>query len=179
MNPTLHQIALHSRSRGSARCLLLALVLKADESGSCVVNNAVLGKLAGMARNHVCRAARRLVELGELVVEPMAGLNRVNRYQLLHFCAPEQTMSHSGAEQPSTPPPAPAEDPLEAIHRLRAEAWAAFDPHGRPWHYATDAEREAFANSEYGRAFHVSAEAFATQAGVSVSATGEIEQSSL
>jgi len=125
MTASSHRFALHSRSRGAARCLLLALALKADESGSCVENNAVLGKLAGMARNHVCRAARRLIELGELEVEPEAGPNRVNRYRLLQFCAPEQTMSHDGAHEPNEPPPAqsPAEDPLDAIHRLRAEAW--------------------------------------------------------
>ena len=167
-----------SRASGSARCLLLALALKADETGSCIENNAVLGKLAGMARNHVCRAARRLVELGELAVEPEAGPNRVNRYRLLHFCAPEQTMSHGGAEQPSTPPaptPPSAEDPLDAIHRLRAEAWQAFDPNGRTWHHSSEAERESFAVSEQGRLFLTSAEPLAVQAGISIAATGEIE----
>jgi hypothetical protein len=167
-------VAMQSHSRGAARSLLLALVLKADETGSCIENNAVLGKLAGMARNHVCRAARRLVELGELAVEPEAGLNRVNRYQLLHCCAPKQTMSHGGAEQPSTPPPAPAEDPIEAIHRLRAEWWAAFDPHGRTWHHSSEAEREAFARSEHGQTFLEATQDLAAAAGVTVSPDGHV-----
>ena len=166
-----------SRASGSARCLLLALALKADETGSCIENNAVLGKLAGMARNHVCRAARRLVELGELAVEPEAGPNRVNRYRLLHFCAPEQTMSHGGAEQPSTPPaptPPSAEDPLDAIHRLRAEAWQAFDPNGRTWHHSSEAEREAFTRSEHGQTFLAATQELAAAAGVTVSQDGHV-----
>jgi hypothetical protein len=172
-----HQIAVHSRSRGSARCLLLALALKADESGSCVENNAVLGKLAGMARNHVCRAARQLIELGELVVEPAAGPNRANRYQLLRFCPPEQPMSHVGAEDPSTPPaptPPSAEDPLDAIHRLRAGAWKAFDPNGRTWHHSSEAEREAFARSEHGQTFLEATQDLAAAAGVTVSPDGHV-----
>jgi hypothetical protein len=179
MNPTLHQIALRSRSRGSARCLLLALVLKADESGSCIENNAVLGKLAGMARNHVCRAARRLVELGELVVEPMAGANRLNRY-LLTCYALEQPVSHGGAQDQSVltpaPSPAPAEDSLEAIHRLRAQAWEAFDMNGRSWFCASDEEREGFAASEISRRLLESVSELAAAAGVRVAPTGDIEE---
>ena len=152
---------------------LLALALKADESGSCVENNAALGKLAGMARNHVCRAARRLIELGELAVEPEAGPNRVNRYRLLYVCAPEQSVSHDGAEQRSTPP-APTEDPLDAIHRLRAEAWEAFDPNGRSWFCASDEEKEGFAASDIGRRLLESVSELAAAAGVRVTPTGEI-----
>ena len=172
-----HHFALQSRSRGSARCLLLAIALKADESGSCVENNAVLGKLAGMARNHVCRAARRLVELGELAVEPEAGPNRVNRYRLLHFCAPAQPMSHCGAGEPSIPPapsPSLAEDPLDAICRLRAQAWTVFDPNGRAWHYSSEEERTAFARSEHSQTFLAATQDLAAAAGVTVSPDGHV-----
>jgi hypothetical protein len=130
-----------------------------------------------MARNHVCRAARRLIELGELVVEPMAGPNRANRYQLLRFCPPEQPMSHDGAEQPSTPPaptPPSAEDPLDAIHRLRSEAWTAFDPNGRSWFCASDDEKEGFAASDIGRRLLESVSELAAAAGVRVRPTGDV-----
>lgn len=175
MNSFADSIALQSRSRGSARSLLLALALKADETGSCVENNAVLGKLAGMARNHVSRAARRLVELGELVVEPMAGANRFNRYRLTVYAA-EEPVSHGGAEEPSalTPSPAPAEDPLDVIHRLRAEAWAEFDLHGRSWFCATDEEKEGFAASEIGQRLLGSVSELAAAAGVWVAPTGDV-----
>jgi len=169
-------MALQSRSRGSARCLLLALVLKADERGSCVENNAVLGRLAGMARNHVCRAARRLVELGELIVEPTAGPNRTNRYRLLHFCAPEQPMSHGGAVEPAAPPPEqpPAEDALDAISRTRAAAWEAFDMNGRAWHCSSEEERAAFARSEHGQTFLEATQDLAAAAGVIVAPDGHV-----
>jgi hypothetical protein len=172
------RVALHSRSRGSARSLLLALALKADETGSCVENNAILGKLAGMARNHVCRAARRLIELGELAVEPEAGPNRVNRYRLLQFCAPEQPVSRAGAQQePSTPPAPsslPAEGPVDAIYRMRAAAWEAFDMNGRTWHYSSEEERAAFARSEHGQAFLRATQELAAAAGVTVSQDGHV-----
>jgi len=131
-----------------------------------------------MARNHVCRAARRLIELGELVVEPMTGPNRVNRYQLLHFCAPAQPMSHDGADEPSTPPPTPpsAEDPLDAIHRLRAEACEAFDMNGRSWFCASDEEKEGFAASDISRRLLESVSELAAAAGVRVTPTGDIEE---
>jgi hypothetical protein len=165
-----------SRASGSARCLLLALALKADETGSCIENNAVLGKLAGRARNHVCRAARRLVELGELAVEPEAGPNRVNRYRLLQFRAPEHPMSHGGAEEPSTPPPTqpPTEDPLDAIHRLRSEAWTAFDPNGRTWQCSSEEERSAFARSDHGQTFLAATQELSAAAGVTVSPDGHV-----
>jgi hypothetical protein len=181
MIPTLQQIALTSPSRGASRLALLALLLEADEGGCCTASTERLAALAGCRRNHVSRAMQKLVAAGEVAVEPGRGPNRHNLYRVLCARSFDAEQSHDGADEPSTPPPTPpsAEDPLDAIHRLRAEAWAAFDPHGRPWHHASDAERDAFANSEHGRAFHVSAQTFATQAGVSVSATGEIKQSSL
>jgi hypothetical protein len=181
MNNEIAQIALQSCSRGSARLILLAILLESDPSGVCTASSKRLAALAGIQRNHVSRAAKQLAAAGEVTIEHMAGPDRCNLYRLLRMHEPVCGLSQDGAEQEPAPLqpallPPPAEDPLEAIHRLRAEAWAAFDPHGRPWHHATEAERDAFANSEYGRALHVSTEAFATQAGVSVSATGEIEQ---
>jgi hypothetical protein len=86
-------------------------------------------------------------------------------------------MSHDGAEQPSTPPaptPPSAEDPLDAIHRLRAEAWRAFDPYGRTWHHSSEAEREAFARSEHGQTFLEATQDLAAAAGVTVSPDGHV-----
>ena len=173
---TAPEIALRSRSHGAARRLLLGLLLEAGEDGCCVVTTAQLGAIAGMQRNHVSRAAGALVALGELSVEPMASANKVNRYRLT-LPVPGSPLSPAGATmvEPSAPPPAaPAPDPIDEIHRLRAEAWAAFDPHGRPWHHSSEAEREAFAESEHGRRFLSAVSELADAAGVRVAPTGEI-----
>ena len=178
MNTSAQHIALQSCSRGAARRLLLGLLLEAGEDGCCVVTTARLGALAGMKRNHVSRAAGALVALGELSVEPMASTNKVNRYRLT-LPMQESPLSPSGATtaEPSAPPPAaPAPEPIDEIHRLRAEAWAAFDPHGRPWHHATEAEREAFAESEHGRRFLSAVSELAGAAGVRVAPSGEIAE---
>ena len=172
MIPALHQVALKSPSRGAARLALFAILLEADDAGCCTASTERLAALAGCRRNHFSRAVQGLLAAGEVAVEPGRGPNRHNVYRVAE-------QSQAGAEDLSTPPQPPTEDPLDAIHRLRAEAWAAFDPNGRAWHHSSEAEREAFAVSEQGRLFLTSAEPLAVQAGISIAATGEIEQSSL
>ena len=178
MIPELHDIALQSPSRGASRLALFAILLAADEAGCCTASTERLAALAGCRRNHFSRAVQGLLAAGEVAVEPGRGPSRRNVYRVLSAESLNAQQSHGGAEQPSTPPaptPPSAEDPLDAIHRLRAEAWQAFDPNGRTWHHSSEAERESFAVSEQGRLFLTSAEPLAVQAGISIAATGEIE----
>jgi hypothetical protein len=177
MIPELHDIALQSPSRGASRLALFAILLAADEAGCCTASTERLAALAGCRRNHFSRAVQGLLAAGEVAVEPGRGPSRRNVYRILSAQSLNCEESHSGAEEPSAPPPAqpPAEDALDAVHRLRAEAWQAFDPNGRTWHHSSEAEREAFAVSEQGQLFLTSAEPLAVQVGISIAATGEIE----
>ena len=171
------QTALHSRSRGASRLALFAILLAADEAGCCTASTEQLAALAGCRRNHFSRAVQGLLAAGEVAVEPGRGPSRRNVYRVLCAESLNAQQSHGGAEQPSTPPaptPPSAEDPLDAIHRLRAEAWQAFDPNGRTWHHSSEAEREAFAESEHGRRFLSAVSELADAAGVRVAPTGEI-----
>jgi hypothetical protein len=171
-------IALRSPSRGASRLALFAILLAADEAGCCTASTERLAALAGCRRNHFSRAVQGLLAAGEVAVEPGRGPNRVNRYRLLQFCAPEQPVSRAGAQQePSTPPAPsslPAEGPVDAIYRMRAAAWEAFDMNGRTWHYSSEEERTAFARSEHGQTFLVATQELCAAAGVTVSPDGHI-----
>lgn len=179
MMPAVHQIALESQSRGAARLVLFAIALEADAAGVCTASTKRLAALAGIQRNHVSRATQQLVAAGEVAVEHMVGAGRRNIYRLLCSQRLACGLSQGGEDQKPAPQqpsflPEPSEHPLEAIHRLRAEAWAVFDPHGRPWHHANDAEREAFADSEQGRVFLSAVAELAAAAGVRVAPTGDV-----
>lgn len=156
-----------SPSRGAARLALFAILLEADEAGCCTASTERLAALAGCRRNHFSRAVQGLLAAGEVAVEPGRGPNRHNVYRVAE-------QSQAGAEDLSTPPQPPAEDAFDAIYRLRAEAWTAFDPNGRAWHHSSEAEREAFARSEHSQTFLAATQDFAAAAGVIVSPDGHV-----
>ena len=165
-----------SRSRGASRLALFAILLEADEAGCCTASTERLAALAGCRRNHVSRAMQKLVAAGEVAVEPGRGPNRHNLYRVLCARSFDAEQSHDGADEPSTPPPTPpsAEDPLDAIHRLRAEAGEAFDMNGRSWFCASDEERAAFARSEQSQTLLAATQDLAAEVGVTVSPDGHV-----
>lgn len=164
-----------SRSRGASRLALFALLLEADEAGCCTASTKRLAALAGCRRNHFSRAVQGLLAAGEVAVEPGRGPNRCNVYRVLCAQSLNAEQSHGGAEKPTAPlPPRPTEDPLDAVHLLRAEAWEAFDPNGRTWHYSSEEERTAFARSEHGQTFLATTQDLAAAAGVTVSPDGHV-----
>ena len=174
MSQSAHQIALQSRSRGASRLALFAILLAADEAGCCTASTERLAALAGCRRNHFSRAVQGLLAAGEVTVEPGRGPNRHNLYRVLCARSFDAEQSHDGAEEPSPPPPPPTEDPLDAIHRLRAEAWIAFDMNGRSWFCASDEERAAFARSEQSQTLLAATQDLAAEVGVTVSPDGHV-----
>jgi hypothetical protein len=176
MSQSAHQIALQSRSRGASRLALFAILLAADEAGCCTASTERLAALAGCRRNHFSRAVQGLLAAGEVAVEPGRGPSRRNVYRILSAESLNAQQSHGGAEQPSTPPPTqpPTEDPLDAIHRLRSDAWTAFDPNGRTWQCSSEEERSAFARSDHGQTFLAATQELSAAAGVTVSPDGHV-----
>ena len=170
------QTVLRSRSRGASRLALFAILLAADEAGCCTASTERLAALAGCRRNHFSRAVQGLLAAGEVTVEPGRGPNRHNLYRVLCAQSLNCQQSRSGAEEPSAPPPAPspAEDPLDAIYRMREEEWTAFDPNGRSWHCSSDEERAAFARSEQSQTLLAATQELAAAAGVTVSPDGHV-----
>lgn len=163
-----------SPSRGASRLALFALLLEADEAGCCTASTERLAALAGCRRNHFSRSVHGLLAAGEVTVEAGRGPNRHNVYRVLCAQSLNAEQSHGGAEDLSTPPQPPAEDAFDAIYRLRAEAWTAFDPNGRAWHHSSEAEREAFARSEHSQTLLEASQELAAAAGVVVAADGHV-----
>ena len=163
-----------SPSRGASRLALFAILLAADEAGCCTASTEQLAALAGCRRNHFSRAVQGLLAAGEVAVEPGRGPSRQNLYRVLCVQSLNAEQSHGGADEPSAPPQPPTEDPLDAIHRLRAEAWEAFDPNGRAWHFSSEEERAAFARSEHSQTFLAATQDLAAAAGVIVSPDGHV-----
>ena len=167
-----------SRSRGAARLAMFAIMLEADEAGCCTASTERLAALAGCRRNHFSRAVQGLLAAGEVAVEPGRGPNRRNVYRVLCVQSLNAEQSHDGAEESNALPPAASPSdiaaPLDAICRIRAEAWAAFDVNGRAWHYSSEEERTAFARSEHSQTFLAATQDFAAAAGVIVSPDGHV-----
>ncbi len=72
-----------SRSKGTARLVLLALAERANRAGECYPGVDDLARRARVDRRNVQKAIRQLVELGELSVDRQGGRlpNRSRRYQ--------------------------------------------------------------------------------------------------
>jgi hypothetical protein len=78
-----HWVWEHSRSKGTARLVLLALADHAGADGGDAYPS--VGRLAircGVGKRTVQEALKVLVSLGELVIEPQAGPGGANRYQI-------------------------------------------------------------------------------------------------
>lgn len=93
----------HSRAKGSARLVLLALADHAGhDGGDAYPSVRRLAERCGVSERTVQDALKTLAELGELVVNPQAGPRGVNRYQLTLTpaeSAPPQNLHPRSLEQ--------------------------------------------------------------------------------
>lgn len=94
-----------SQSKGTARCVMVALANFAGQDGTCWVSIETAAEFANCSETSVHRALGELQAAGEIAVVANAGPNGVNVYRLL---LPGATVTPQAPRQETSPAPAPA-----------------------------------------------------------------------
>lgn len=109
----------HSKAHGTTKIIALGIANHQGDGGA-YPSRATLAKYGNCSDRQVTRAIQELIELGEIVVDPRAGVNGTNVYKVVIRCPEQCDGSTNHRKKPTEaldtsvyPPRHPRPDPLD------------------------------------------------------------------